>query len=92
MVTKAGVRAEPQAPSPEPQAPPSFEDAIDELESIVQRMESGALSLEDSLAAYRRGAELAAFCRKALSAVEQQVRLLEGDLLRPFDSEAGSGQ
>lgn len=89
MPTNAGARAESQ---PAPQNPPSFEDAIGELESIVQRMESGALSLEDSLAAYRRGAELASFCRKALSAVEQQVRVLEGDLLRPFDADAGNGQ
>jgi len=48
-------------------------------------MESGALSLEQSLADYRRGAALIAWCRKSLSEVQQQVRILEADLLRPFE-------
>jgi exodeoxyribonuclease VII small subunit len=69
----------------------SYEDAIGELESLVQKMESGTLSLEDSLAAYRRGAELVAHCRKALADVQQQVKVLEGDLLKPFDVDAGDG-
>lgn len=68
-------------------AGPSFEDAIGELEALVQRMESGTLSLEDSLAAYRRGAELVTHCRGALAAVQHQVRILEGELLRPLDAE-----
>ena len=66
--------------------PPSFERAMDELEALVQRMESGELSLEESLAAFRRGAGLVGWCRQSLAAVQQQVRVLEGDLLRPFDA------
>lgn len=68
-----------------------FEQAVAELEAIVQRMESGALTLEDSLAAYRRGAALVNRCRAALADVQQQVRVLEGELLKPFgldDAEA----
>lgn len=72
------------APAPDP-APESFESALAELERIVQRMESGSLSLEDSLIAYRRGASLVGYCRKSLADVQQQVRILEADLLRPFD-------
>lgn len=68
---------------------PSFEQAIAELEALVERMERGDLSLEDSLCAYRRGAELVAMCRKALGEVQQQVRVLEGEVLKPLD--AGSG-
>lgn len=66
-------------------APESFELALAELEQIVQRMEGGALSLEQSLADYRRGASLIGWCRKSLSEVQQQVRILEADLLRPFE-------
>ncbi len=81
----AGARsAAAQASTPE-----SFERALGELEEIVQRMESGALSLEESLGAYRRGASLVAFCRKSLTEVQQQVRILEADLLRPFDAQPG---
>ena len=65
--------------------PDRFESALAELERIVVQMEGGALSLEQSLAAYRRGAELVGSARKALSEVEQQVRILEADVLKPFD-------
>ncbi len=78
----AGV---PAAPLAQGSAPESFELALGELEKIVQRMEGGALSLEQSLADYRRGAALIAWCRKSLSEVQQQVRILEADLLRPFE-------
>jgi exodeoxyribonuclease VII small subunit len=60
---------------------------VAELESIVQSMENGNLPLEASLAAYRRGAQLANHCRTLLAAVQQQVSVLEGDLLRPFEAQ-----
>ncbi len=78
------------APAPDPM-PESFESALAELERIVQRMESGSLSLEDSLAAYRRGASLVGYCRESLADVQQQVRILEADLLRPFDLDVRGG-
>ena len=81
--TVSGSKAAPMAgPAPE-----SFELALGELEQIVQRMESGALSLEQSLADYRRGAALIGWCRKSLADVQQQVRILEADLLRPFEAD-----
>ncbi len=72
--------------------PPTYEQAVAELESIVQSMEGGSLSLEDSLAAYRRGAALAVHCRELLAAVQQQVSVLEADLLRPFETEGGEAR
>jgi exodeoxyribonuclease VII small subunit len=50
-------------------------------------MEAGTLSLEQSLDAYRRGALLVGFCRDDLARVQQQVKVLEGEMLRPFDAE-----
>ena len=77
------------ADAPDGAAPPSsFEAALGELESLVQKMEAGSLTLEQSLDAYRRGARLVAFCRDSLAAVQQQVRVLEGDLLKPFEPDA----
>jgi exodeoxyribonuclease VII small subunit len=67
--------------------PASFEAALAELETLVQKMEAGTLSLEQSLGAYRRGALLVGFCRDSLTSVQQQVKVLEGDLLRPFEPE-----
>ena len=62
--------------------PRSFEDALAELESIVQGMESGKLSLEESLAAYQRGAALLKHCQGALAAAEQKIQVLEAGELR----------
>lgn len=71
-------------PSPPPPPPENFESALAELEAIVARMESGQLSLQESLAAHRRGAELLRYCQAALQDAEQQVKILEDDLLRNF--------
>ncbi|MBM3347357.1 MAG: exodeoxyribonuclease VII small subunit [Betaproteobacteria bacterium] len=65
-----------------PPAPANFEAAIDELEKIVARMETGDLSLEDSLAAHKRGLELAQYCQGVLARAQQQVRVLEQDTLK----------
>ncbi|MEX3853551.1 exodeoxyribonuclease VII small subunit [Paraburkholderia sp. BR10923] len=64
--------------------PENYEAAQTELEELVARMEGGSLSLEESLAAYRRGAALVAFCQQQLEKVEQQVRVLDGETLKPL--------
>jgi exodeoxyribonuclease VII small subunit len=64
--------------------PENYEAALAELEQLVARMEGGALSLEESLAAYRRGAALVAYCQQQLEKVEQQVRVLDGETLKPL--------
>ncbi|MDA8226081.1 MAG: exodeoxyribonuclease VII small subunit [Betaproteobacteria bacterium] len=65
-------------------APASFESAMTELERIVAEMESGQLVLEQSLDAYRRGAELLQFCQRVLNDAQQQVQILENGLLHPY--------
>jgi len=59
----------------------TFEQALEELDELVRKMESGALGLDESIAAYRRGAELARYCQARLGAAEQQIRKLDGDVL-----------
>jgi exodeoxyribonuclease VII small subunit len=59
-----------------------YESAMTELEAIVSDMEAGRLSLEDSLAAYQRAAELLKFCRTRLEDAQQQVRVLEEGVLK----------
>ena len=63
---------------------PTFESALLELEKIVASMEAGQMPLEQSLAAYKRGAELLKFCQAALQDAQQQVKILEDDVLRNF--------
>jgi exodeoxyribonuclease VII small subunit len=67
-----------------PSGEPSFERALAELEKIVARMEAGELSLEEALATHKRGLELARFCQQKLEAAQQQVKVLEGDVLKPL--------
>lgn len=77
---RSGAGAEPTAA----ETSPAFETALAELESIVTRMESGELTLEQSLAAYKRGAHLLQLCQAALKDAQQQVRILEAGLLQDF--------
>jgi len=64
--------------------PESFEAALAELEKIVASMESGKLTLEQSLAAHRRGLELAQYCQSVLARAQQQVKVLEENTLKTF--------
>jgi exodeoxyribonuclease VII small subunit len=68
-----------------PQDKPSFETALAEIEHIVVRIESGELSLEESLQAYRRGAELLRHCQGQLDDADRQLRMLDQDALKPFE-------
>jgi exodeoxyribonuclease VII small subunit len=70
----------------------SFEKALAELERIVARMEQGELSLEQALAAHKRGLELARFCQQRLEAAQQQVKVLEGEVLKPLVAAAESSE
>ena len=45
-------------------------------------METGKLSLEESLAAYQRGAALLRHCQGALAAAEQKIQVLEAGQLQ----------
>lgn len=64
--------------------PESFEAASAELEQIVAAMEAGQMSLEASLSAYQRGAELLQYCQSKLQGAQQQVRVLEAGMLKNF--------
>ncbi len=63
-----------------------------ELETLVTRMEAGELSLEQSLAAFERGVNLAKDCQQALSAAELRIKVLtetdQGLQLTDLDTEA----
>ena len=67
--------------------PQDFETALAQLESLVARMESGTLPLDESLAVYEQGVELARICQRRLDHAEQQVKVLQGNLLRPLDGD-----
>jgi exodeoxyribonuclease VII small subunit len=73
-------------------ASPTFEGALKELESLVASLESGNLTLEQSLAAHKRGLELARYCQSTLAQAQQQVRILEEESLKAFKEQGGDAE
>ena len=67
--------------------PVSYEAALQELEQLVAQLESGQMPLEQLLAGYQRGAQLLSFCRDKLSAVEDQIKVLDETGLKPWAQE-----
>ncbi|MBE0549879.1 exodeoxyribonuclease VII small subunit [Rhodoferax sp.] len=67
-----------------PKEPASYEQALAELDRLVAQMEGGQLPLDQLLDGYRRGAELLAYCRVRLQAVEEQVQLLDDGQLKAW--------
>jgi exodeoxyribonuclease VII small subunit len=68
----------------------SFEDALRELEEIVRTLEQGKGKLDESVAAYERGAALKAQCEKKLaeaSARIEKIQISGGEArTAPFDA------
>lgn len=62
----------------------SFESSLSELEGIIAAMEVGQMPLQEALDAYKRGIALLRQCQETLNTAEQQIRILEGDNLRPL--------
>ncbi len=73
-----------------PQKPESFEAALAEIETIVAAMEAGQLPLEQSLAAYKRAAELLQYCQTQLQEAQRQVKVLEAGTLQNFSGDNGN--
>jgi len=43
-------------------------------------------SFEQALATHKRGLELAKFCQQRLESAQQQVKVLEGEVLKPLEN------
>ena len=55
------------------QAELTYEQARDELVGIVSRLEAGGVTLEESLALWQRGEDLAALCERYLTAARERL-------------------
>jgi exodeoxyribonuclease VII small subunit len=68
-----------------PDPTPSYEAARDELVEVVRRLEQGGATLEESLALWERGEELAKVCATWLDGA--QARLDAALAERPRDED-----
>ncbi len=67
---RGGGRAKPTVGDP---ARPPYEQARDELTELVKRLEAGGLTLEQSLALWERGEQLAAICEEWLEGARARL-------------------
>jgi len=54
----------------------SFEEGYERLEQVIQQLEQGELSLEQSVALYEEGVQLARYCGHKLDDAELRVTQL----------------
>jgi exodeoxyribonuclease VII small subunit len=80
-----------QNPPTEPNITPvsqlSYEQAFAELEAIVAILETDKRTLEETLALFERGQELARYCATQLDHAELKVQQLSGGTLTDFLSQ-----
>jgi exodeoxyribonuclease VII small subunit len=58
---------------------PSYEQAREELADVVRRLEAGGVSLEESLALWERGEQLARICQEWLDGARQRLEAARPD-------------
>ena len=75
-------------------AEPGFDAILIRLRELVQRLESGELTLEQSLAVYEEGVQLARRAQQMLATAEKRVEILVsaagGVQTVPFDEPNGT--
>ena len=72
-----------------------FESALSRLDEITRQLESGEIKLEESIALYSEGVEIAAFCSKKLSEADKKIMKLKEQNQKlvevSFDVDANNG-
>lgn len=64
---------------------PTYEETRDELASVVSQLEAGGLTLEQSLALWERGEQLAATCQQWLAQARDRVDATDSDVTASSD-------
>jgi exodeoxyribonuclease VII small subunit len=66
---------------------PPFEELYRRLEDTVEKLERGGLPLEQSIALYEEGMELAKRCQKILDGAEQRITKLRDSFAQSAPTE-----
>ncbi|GAA3360213.1 hypothetical protein GCM10017744_041970 [Streptomyces antimycoticus] len=80
-----------QSDAPRAQTTLGYEQARDELVEVVRRLEAGGTSLEESLALWERGEELAKVCRRWLEGARARLDAALADETDADEDGGGGG-
>lgn len=70
-----------------PTDPPTYEAARDELVEVVQKLEAGGVPLDESIALWERGEQLAAICQRWLEGARARLdEVVRSHESRPDDT------
>ncbi len=62
-----------------------FEGRLDRLRQIVERLERGELPLEEGVALYKEGLQLAQTCRQDLERARHEIAILQDGVAKDFE-------
>ena len=68
-----------------------FEKRLERLQAIVSRLEEEDVPLEEGVALFKEGSELAQYCRKQLQEAKHQVEIYAQGVLEAFEPERDRG-
>ena len=63
----------------------TFEERLDQLEALVRKMEGGSLPLDETLAAYEAGMQLAKALSEELDGAEKRKLELSAGQVKPME-------
>lgn len=64
----------------------TFESRLERLKAIVEKLERGDLPLEEGVALYKEGLELARACSKQLEGARHEVKIVSEGLVKEFEA------
>lgn len=67
----------------------TYEEAMKRLDEIIDLLENNKASLDESIALYQEGVELANYCDKKLKSVEDKVtKIYENNQVKDYEGDA----
>ncbi|MGN0894236.1 MAG: exodeoxyribonuclease VII small subunit [Succinivibrio sp.] len=66
----------------------SLEDRLKGLEEIAEKLESGELAIDDAIALYSQGMELATSCKKTLDELSQKISVARKKAAQSFEEDS----
>jgi len=70
----------------------SLEERLSKLEELTVKLEDGHLSIDDAIALYSQGMELAVSCKKSLDELSQKISIARRNAQQSISVEDFSGQ